>query len=370
MIVATILIAGYYGFHNAGDDAVLHGIITSLRRYDPTVHCRVLSNQPRHTRALFRIPAYDRWNPWTIIRQLKKADMLVMGGGGLLQDVTSPRSILYYLGVVQMAKWLDKPVVFYAQGFGPVRRPLSKWLIRRTLNDIDLITVRDEGSRDDFLRTGVTRPPLLVTADPAMAIDTSLVDAEMGRAILERHRVPASRVAVVSVREWPTAKVPYKRIFAEGLKRLIEGGWHVVFLPMQHPKDLRPSREIARHLGPAATVIETPLTVFDILNVIKAADMVVGMRLHSLILAALLSVPAVAFSYDQKIERFSRRVGIPCAGSTQAADEETFIHTLLSCSEHLDEARAAMMPGTQQMQQLALESARRTIEILHSRGKA
>ncbi|MDI3257073.1 MAG: polysaccharide pyruvyl transferase CsaB [Kyrpidia sp.] len=365
MIVATILIAGYYGFHNAGDDAVLHGILTSLRRYDPTVHCRVLSNQPRQTRALFQIPAYDRWNPWTIFRQLKKADLLVMGGGGLLQDVTSPRSILYYLGVVQMAKWLNKPVVFYAQGFGPVRRPLSRWLIRRTLNDIDLITVRDEGSRDDFLRTGVSRPPLLVTADPAMAIDTARVDGAMGRAILDRHRVPASRVAVVSVREWTTAKVPYKKFFAQGLKRLIDRGWHVVFIPMQHPKDLKPSKEIARRLGSGATVIETPMTVFDILNVIKAAQMVVGMRLHSLILAALLAVPAVAFSYDQKIERFAGRVGIPCAGSTNRAEESAFIRTLLACSEHLDEARAAMAPGTEEMRRLALETARRTIEILH-----
>ncbi|MDI3327871.1 MAG: polysaccharide pyruvyl transferase CsaB [Alicyclobacillaceae bacterium] len=369
MIVATILIAGYYGFNNAGDDAVLYGIITSLRRFDPTVQCRVLSNQPRHTRALFHIPAYDRWNPWIIFRQIKQADMLVMGGGGLLQDVTSPRSILYYLGVVQIAKWLKKPVVFYAQGFGPVQRPLSKWLIRRILNDIDLITVRDHGSREDFVRTGVTRPPVLVTADPAMAIDPSEVDGEAGRAVLARHRVRSSRVAVVSVREWPASKVPYKKVFARCLRRLVDRGWHIVFVPMQHPKDVAPSKEIAEQLGEHATVIDAPLTFFDIMNIIKASQMVVGMRLHSLILAALLSVPAVAFSYDQKIERFARRVGIPCAGSTDCVDEAAFCQTLVACSENLEEARAAMKPGVEEMRRFAMETARRTIDILHRRQR-
>src|SRR5690606_41717164 len=96
--MGKILISGYYGFDNAGDDSVLYGIINSLQKHDASLQFSVLSNQPEKTEQMFGIAAYNRWNDIEVIGQLKKHDLLLMRGGSLLQDATSPRSALCYLG--------------------------------------------------------------------------------------------------------------------------------------------------------------------------------------------------------------------------------------------------------------------------------
>src|SRR5690625_4230984 len=154
-IMSKILISGYYGFDNAGDDSVLYGIISSLQKRDDALTFSVLSNRPEETERAFGVKAYNRWNITEVIRQLKKHDLLLMGGGSLLQDATSPRSVLYYLGIVLAAKWYRKPVVFYAQGIGPISKKISKWLIRRIVNKVDVITVRDDQSGQDLKELGV-----------------------------------------------------------------------------------------------------------------------------------------------------------------------------------------------------------------------
>ena len=96
--------------------------------------------------------------------------MLISGGGGLLQDVTGPKSIIYYLGVVLMARLLGKPVFFYAQGIGPVNTVVGKALVRLVANRVNAITVRDPDSKEELAVMGVTRPPVYVTADPVLGL--------------------------------------------------------------------------------------------------------------------------------------------------------------------------------------------------------
>lgn len=120
--MTRILISGYYGFDNAGDDSVLFGIIGSLKKQIPNVELAVLSNTPEDTQRLFGISSFNRWKIGTIIQEIKKSDLLIMGGGSLLQDATSPRSVIYYLGIAMIAKILRKPVIFYAQGIGPITK--------------------------------------------------------------------------------------------------------------------------------------------------------------------------------------------------------------------------------------------------------
>ena len=164
-------VSGYYGCGNAGDEAVLAGIAASFaRQAGERVRLTVLSQNPDATIAQHGLQAIDRMDLSHVRATLRESDLLLSGGGSLLQDTTSIRSLLYYLWIARMAFQMGKPVMFYAQGMGPLRRPLSRWLVRLVANRAAYLTVRDEPSALLLKTIGVTNPRLEVTADPAFAL--------------------------------------------------------------------------------------------------------------------------------------------------------------------------------------------------------
>ncbi|MBN6186611.1 polysaccharide pyruvyl transferase CsaB [Aneurinibacillus sp. BA2021] len=339
--MARILISGYYGFDNAGDDTVLYGIISSLTKHIPGVELAVLSNTPAETQTLFGIPAYNRWRMGSIITQLQQSDLLVMGGGSLLQDATSPRSVIYYLGIVMIAKMLGKPVIFYAQGIGPITSTISKQLIRRIVNRVDVITVRDEQSGADLQSFGVHKAPIYVTADPAITINPSQVDITFGQSIIQKYKPGTTKpIMAISVRAWKQEQ-HYKSVIARFADEALRRGWEVFFLPMQNPADLAPSLDIVEQMTESgAVVIEEKMNFKQIFSFIGASQFVLGMRLHSVILAAVMGIPFAGISYDPKMDRFVQRLGMTSAGHIKDMQYESLL-------AHI-EPLLADLPGTRE----------------------
>ncbi|GAB6158999.1 polysaccharide pyruvyl transferase CsaB [Desulfotomaculum varum] len=309
--MAKVVISGYYGFDNLGDEAVLFSILKTLREQYIGLRIEVLSHQPEKTAEVYQVTAANRWQPLQVYRALKECDLLLSGGGSLLQDVTGLKSLLYYLGVIWLARRLDKPVFFYAQGIGPVRSRLGRLAMRLVANRVNYITVRDELSRQDLLDMGVCRPPIEVTADPVLGLEEKFVDKAVGRAILEAAGLDLSierKLVGVSVRQWQELTA-YQKTVAEVCDKLSRLGYQVVFLPMHYPDDLAASREVAELLEQPATVLEGAYSVAEMASLIANMDLLIGMRLHALILAAVMHVPPVAVSYDPKIDRFMGLLG-------------------------------------------------------------
>ena len=121
--MVNILISGYYGFDNIGDESILRTLVSSLREHIPDCSLTVLSHNPASTREKYGVEAVDRMSPMAILRVVKKCDMLISGGGSLLQDVTSSKSLHYYLSIIRCAEFFHKKVFIYSQGIGPIDRP-------------------------------------------------------------------------------------------------------------------------------------------------------------------------------------------------------------------------------------------------------
>lgn len=367
--MARILISGYYGFDNLGDDTVLFGMLSAIRKLRPGTEMAVLSNQPKRTEELFGIPAFNRWSMSVIVRELLRSDLLVMGGGSLLQDVSSPRSVIYYLGIVALAKLFKKPVVFYAQGFGPINRSLSKRLIWKIVNKVDLITLRDDKSRDDLKQLGVTRPPIRVTADPALSIDTALFPKETGADILNEFGViPKSQngtkpLVGVAIRNWNTTH-PFLEILAQACDSLSRRGWQVVFIPMQYPGDVGVSEKVASFMQEPSVLLNRQFTFRDISSIISNMDMIVGMRLHSLILAALYEVPFVPLSYDPKIDSFVHRLNRPQGERVTDVDLEKLNEQILYVETHIDTIKSEMRGPLEELRREAEKSGELAVTFL------
>ena len=307
-----VLLSGYYGFDNAGDEAVLYAIIRALRQADPEMDITVLSNQPEKTAQAFDVKVVDRWSKGGLVKAVKNCDILVSGGGSLLQDVTSKNGIIYYLGIIKLAQILKKKVMIYAQGIGPVNHGRNRKLVRKILNKVDAITVRDLDSRMELMQMGVYRE-IMVCADPVMGILAEEIDAEAGKALLVQGGIDSNNakpILMVAARSWQDNA----RLFAEVAAycdHAVQAGWKVVLLPFHYPDDVAAGRQIVSqmkttqlHAQNDVIVLEGNYTPQDTMALLKNADLILGMRLHSLIMGAGLLKPMIALSYDPKVESF------------------------------------------------------------------
>jgi polysaccharide pyruvyl transferase CsaB len=304
-----IALSGYYGCGNTGDEAVLAGIVESFakRAGGSQVELTVFSADPADTHRRHNLPAVDRMNLSALRSTLKTSDLLISGGGSLLQDTTSLRSLLYYLWVVRLARKTGVPVMFYAQGIGPLRRKVSRMLTARTANRVQQITVRDAASADLLRRIGVRKPPIGVTADPAFAL--SPAPPERVHELLRQAGAPEeSRLVGIALRPWKTGG-PAPDDLGRAVRLISERtGVYPVFLPMQPPGDLELSRAVNAAAG-VGSVLEQTLSPQEALGVAAACGGILAMRLHALIFGASAGVPLVALSYDPKVTQLMNVVG-------------------------------------------------------------
>lgn len=305
-----IVLSGYYGFNNAGDEAVLYAIISSLKKLNEKIEITVLSNNPEQTAKLYNVKAVNRWKVGHIFNAIKNSDLLLSGGGSLLQDVTSKNGILYYLGVIFFVKILKKPVLVYSQGIGPINLNRNRKLTALLLNGVKCITVRDAGSKKDLEEMGVKRE-ILVSADPVLGISSDEINVEKGRELLQRVNVNINdgKIMGISIRPWKIDEAGIKDL-AKACDSLAQSGWQIVFIPMHFPEDIQASREVAKRMKEKYFLLKENYTPAEALSIYKAVDMVMGVRLHSLIMAAVVEKPFVAISYDPKVNRFMELIGI------------------------------------------------------------
>ena len=313
--MSKIVISGYYGFANAGDEAMLTAIIKSLRKLEPEVEIKVISGNPELTAKTHQVKSLHRFDLFELLPALAGCDLLVSGGGSLLQDVTSKRSLCYYLAIVALAKLFSKKVMLFAQGIGPIRSSFMRKLTKQVTSKADLITVRDKDSLYELRRLGVPESKVERTADAVFTLPQ--VSTEQGRSILERFDVPQGKMLVaVSVRNWQEDDSYLLELAkaADALARKRKA--HIVLLPLQYPIDVEACRRVQQFMDckENSTVLETGCDTEGFLSLIGNFDLLIGMRLHALIFAAVMKVPFVAVSYDPKIDGFVKDISGVSAG--------------------------------------------------------
>lgn len=307
-----VLLSGYYGFDNVGDEAVLFSIVRDLRAVmGDEVEITVLSNDAETTAARYGVRAVDRWNKKTLLNEIKECDLFISGGGSLLQDVTSKNGVLYYLGLIALAEHYHKPVVIYAQGIGPLNSSRNRVLAAKLLNKATAITVRDKESADELEKMGVSKA-ITVTADPVLGLGRFGIDKELGQEILSHYGWQEGKNSLaIALRPWSGSQ-RFVEETAKACARMQKDGWQLVFLPMQQEQDGQISlsaAEMVRDItGEMPIVLEEQLMPAEMVSVFQNMDMVLGMRLHALIIGAALKKPVVGLSYDPKVAAFMESI--------------------------------------------------------------
>ena len=318
-----ILMSGYFGFRNPGDDAILASTYGNIRSLGGNIQVQALVYMPERSAGQYDFEMVDRFRPWQVLKAVEKCDVLISGGGSLLQDRTSRKSIWYYLAIIRLAEMLGKKVVLYANGIGPVQSSLNRRLVRRAVQRASLITLRDENSAKELEEMGVDGVEMHITADPVFTYDRGTLNGQSVDGILPEGEASVLKgpFAGISVRSWQTASQDFTQRMAE-LCDFIHGkyGFTIVFVVMQNPEDLAVSREIRDAMQSPAYVLEKRCSTDELMKIMGAAKMMICMRLHALIFAAYMGVPSLGLVYDPKVRDYLDLLEMPSLGDVEDLD--------------------------------------------------
>ncbi len=327
----NLLIAGYHGFGNCGDEAILQAMTTNIRAMADDVQITALSNKPDFTKTEYGINSVQRFRIFDVLSAIRHCDIMLSGGGTLLQNGTSTRSLIYYLAIIRTAKFFGKKVMLYANGIGPVTGKLNRKLVKMVVNKVDAITLREKLSEADLIKIGVKNPNMEVTADPAFNLES--ISNEAAVKLFESENIPLDKQTVgVSVRSWQKAahgEEDYITALAKSCDDIAAAGKNIVFLPMEYPRDINISERVRAKMNEDSYIFKKRYTPSQILGIAGIFDVMVSMRLHTLIFSAVKNVPMVGIIYDPKVEYYLQELDMPEGGDIRydklSADKVTDI---------------------------------------------
>ncbi len=366
MAEPRILLSGYFGFGNFGDDAILYCMMEQFQKMRPDVSLSVLTQNLEHEKQWYRqgVTLYDRNNPMQLFQAERECDIFISGGGGLFQDTTSIKSVFYYSGQVFLALNLRKKVVVFSQGLGPLHSAASKQLVAAILKQVHAASFRDEGSRE--LAHSLTGKNFELAADPVFLLDESefpfsqCPDAPL-YAFLE-NPVWKTRVGV-SLRSWNYSA--FFHHFISFLKSITGNDVALVFVPFHMPEDGRVCHDMQKEFPKQAIrlpMLYPPPLTFQ--HIMRYTDVFLCMRYHSAVCAFLAGKPALGFSYDPKVRALFSDFGLSefCL-SLDASQQD-----MLSCYEKLMQEKDSVVSRIQAhlpvMKERALKSFTLALEMV------
>ncbi|MDX1918423.1 MAG: polysaccharide pyruvyl transferase CsaB [Candidatus Caenarcaniphilales bacterium] len=293
MQTASIFLVGYFGANNLGDELLLHTLIRELESI-ASFKFRILSDDPIGTKQVYpRAEGIYKYSWLEIVQAIISSNTVIFCGGSLLQDATSFNSLIFYSSIAFLAKLFGKELILLSQGIGPLNRPVSRFIGLLVLEMADVVTLRE--GNEIFQGT--------VGADLVWGMDIDLSDIPP----------PESPLIVVSLRQHSEVTEGRLEQLAYFINQVYHG-YEVKLIALQ-PNDKRPLEMLSKLLGKQIK----PIEIYDYQTweevgrpIFANAELVIGMRFHSIVLATKCGTPSIGISYDPKVSLLCSGLGIPC----------------------------------------------------------
>jgi len=304
-----ILICGAYGKGNAGDDAILLAILSELRSLNPDFSFHVLSRNPKETRLRYRVNALYTFHFPKIIYHMRRCSLYINGGGSLMQDITSWRSLWFYLWTLRAAKCRGCHVLMYGCGIGPIYSKQNRSLAATTIEHyVDAITLRDPHSLQELEDMKVSKPEIILASDPTVTLPAA--SPEIIDSIFQNHKLdPNGQYIAFIVRPWIGFDEKVAAFVAAAEYAYETHGLIPIFFPIEPRLDVQAARKISSQLRIPYYLFPEACSAEQSIGFLSRMRAVVSMRLHGLIFAAGQGVPLVGVVYDPKVSSFLSYIG-------------------------------------------------------------
>lgn len=354
-----VVVSAFLGTDNLGDELIFACLLERLAALgvERDQVCAV-STDPAVTIDRFGVRAVAELDLLDTKRAIEGADLLIFGGGGLVQDKSNALTLPRQLSRVVMAHAAKVPVATFGLGVGPLTRFGSKEMVKQALGPCAAIGVRDPASAQELAECGVTER-VVVHADPVLAIDppegARPSRVRPARQSSERRTVGVclrqleSNLAIVPA--WVEHRLgvfgqkdkgAFVSAAAQTLDTLVEKhDVDVAFFPFWLGRDESLHEDVLAAMDQSAHArCVTWSTTADALQTFATFDAVVAMRLHASILATRLGIPFRALTYFPKVEHFLDLVGKSAWGFTPAAiGRADFVDAMGHALEDAEERR-------------------------------
>lgn len=291
-----VVVSGYIGFDNFGDESLLSVLLQNLKEQGTQV--TVISSNPQKTALVHGVKTCKTFNILGIMLAIWGADILVSGGGSLLQDKTSLKSLFYYLFVILCAKFFGKKVIIFSQGIGPINNPFAKFLTRLTLKSCDLLSVRDEKSLFLLRGWGISN----VDLESDAVFNLSIPQYQ-----------PQNKVGV-QLRSWKYLS----ESFLDELAKQISINFadkEILLFSFQDDLDYEICKNFQTKLAIKYPRIKTQIIQNNyphiILENFKNLEYLIAMRFHACLLATKFGIKTLAINYDEKVEKLANATDMP-----------------------------------------------------------
>lgn len=294
------VISGYYGFKNFGDETILSVLVTHLKKLG--VDITVFSSDTEFTSNTYQVNSINSFDLKNVISAIKSSDVVISGGGSLLQDVTSLKSLVYYSLIIAVGLLFNKKVIIFAQGIGPVNNKSARFILMNLLKLCTLVTVRDQASLNLLSQFKVNAK---LVCDPVYS--------------LEIKRGYSSGAVGVQLRSFKTMSDNLLHKLALFIAKNFSDRKIEIF-SLQEALDFELCKYFENILNNINPAIKTEIVTKDVINRIAALDFMIGMRFHALLTAIKCGIKTCAINYDIKVEKLAKEASIPII--SMSADED------------------------------------------------
>jgi polysaccharide pyruvyl transferase WcaK-like protein len=266
---------------------------------------------------------------------MKKSKVFINGGGSLIQDNTSTRSLIYYLAMIWLAKKQGMKVMIYANGIGPLNKERNRKLTKKVVDRVDVITLRENLSYNELKNLEINKPEIMITADPALTLEPES-DAHINQLFLKEGIDPHQQFIGISVRKWVDHE-KYETVIADN-----------IISKMKHK----------------SCVIRKKPSVSEMLGIIAKTQMLIGMRLHALIFAASLKIPIVGMVYEPKVEGFMQYIDQVSAGKINSLEPESLKRLIDEVWNNRDSIKDNLDKNIAFLKDKSFENARIAMDLI------
>jgi len=316
-----VVICGAYGKGNTGDEAILEAILADMKTVDRDMPVTVMTRRPRETMLTHGVDAIYIFNLPAFWRKCRRSALFISGGGSLIQDVTSSRSLYFYLYAISAAKKRGCAVQMYGCGIGPVGRDWNRRLSAKVLNKyVDAVTLRDHLSAGTMSDMGIRVADTSLTADPAIGLHPAEA-RDAAEYFIRQGLDPDGRYICFALRNWKGFDLyaPYAEAAAYAWEKY---QLTALFYPIEQPADVHCAKKVHRLCTTPATVLEGCADPGLTIGVLSRMQLCVSMRLHGLIFAAAAGIPFIGASYDIKVKGFMDYMGSDACRNIQEMETE------------------------------------------------
>ncbi len=308
------LLAGYFGFGNFGDEAILKYFIDVLHFYYKEAEISVISQSPHIIRKNFGANGIYRFDFRAIIKEIKSCDYLIFPGGSVLQDITSLKSILYYLALIYLAIFFKKKFILLAQGIGPINSFVAQKLTYKFLKKASLVTLRDEKSYDTLIKHDISAEH---TADLLWAFTQNVRQNSNKEEVIYGEILNSieKKKLGIQLRTWKSLTSEKLVLLAQAiLKNFPHNEFDYKLICLQKNSDKEIMIEFGKllhKLAPKAFIEFFEETDIEKnIELLQNMDYMIAMRFHAGLCTINAEKSILMISYDPKTEAFCNELGL------------------------------------------------------------